>query len=91
MITMGNVYRNLGLYPQAQPLLEQALETQRRQRGHDDPETLRLANDVGKLYNLQGRYEDAEALKLSHSVASVMEKLLDVKSSFQIIKNITEQ
>jgi eukaryotic-like serine/threonine-protein kinase len=62
MMTMGKVYRNLGLYAQAEPLLEQARETRLRSLGKNDPETLRLSKEIGKLYYLQGRFVEAEAL-----------------------------
>ncbi len=59
---IGNVYLNLGLFDQAEPLLESALET-RRQRFH--PRHLAVAESldhVGLLYTRQGRYEEAETL-----------------------------
>ena len=62
MMTVGKVYRNLGLYTQAEPLLEEALEIRRRALGDEDPETLRLATENGSLYFLQGRNKEAEAL-----------------------------
>jgi non-specific serine/threonine protein kinase/serine/threonine-protein kinase len=62
-MTIGRVYRNLGLYSQATLLLEEALQRRRRQRGADDPMTLRLAAETAWLYSLQGRSEEAEALQ----------------------------
>jgi len=46
MMTMGTVYRSLGLYPQAEPLLKQALETRRQLLGREAPDTLRAANET---------------------------------------------
>ncbi len=62
-MTIGRVYRNLGLYSQAALLLEEALQRRRPQRGADDPVTLRLAAETAWLYSLQGRSEEAEALQ----------------------------
>ncbi|HET6372198.1 MAG TPA: serine/threonine-protein kinase [Candidatus Polarisedimenticolia bacterium] len=65
MGTMGTVYRNLGLYTQAEPLLSEALETRRRTLGPDDPVTLRLAVEMGLLYFVEGQHQRAEALASS--------------------------
>jgi len=58
MDSMGNAYLGLGLYSEAQPLLQQAAETRRRlSRG-----ARRVAASLGSLGVLatrQGRYEDA--------------------------------
>lgn len=62
MDVMGEVYQNLGLYPSAQPLLERALEIQRRIHGARNPETLKLSNDMAWLFTLQGRFAQAEKL-----------------------------
>ena len=63
MMAMGTVYRNLGLYARAEPLLKQALETRRRLLGREHPETLRAASETARLYLLQGRAREAEALQ----------------------------
>jgi len=62
--TMGNVYRKLGLYAQAEPLIEQALGEQRRVLGDDHEETLSSMNNLAFLYRDQGRYDEAEPLYL---------------------------
>jgi non-specific serine/threonine protein kinase/serine/threonine-protein kinase len=64
MGTMGNVYRKLGLYEQAEPLLEQALATTKDQLGDDHPDTLTSMNNLAKLYLAQARYDEAEPLYL---------------------------
>jgi non-specific serine/threonine protein kinase/serine/threonine-protein kinase len=64
MRTMGNVYRNLGLYEQARPLLEGALETRRQLPIGRDSTTTQLMNDLAILYGLQGSYEQAEPILL---------------------------
>ena len=62
MNVMGEVYQNLGLYPRAQPLLEHALDTQRRIHGPRSRETLKSANDLAWLLTLEGHFADAEKL-----------------------------
>jgi serine/threonine protein kinase len=62
MDVMGNVYGSLGLYPRAQPLLERAVDIQRRILGPRNPETLKSISDLGWLLTSEGRYIDAEKL-----------------------------
>jgi serine/threonine-protein kinase len=62
METMGRVYRSLGLYDSAWPLLEQAVELHRKVLGNDD---LRVAHEMQNLGNLlhdKGKLVDAERL-----------------------------
>ena len=60
--TIGLVETELGLYKDAQPLLETALQTQRRVVGQDHPDTLASANALANLYWFQGKYPEAEPL-----------------------------
>jgi eukaryotic-like serine/threonine-protein kinase len=62
MDVMGEVYESLGLYPQAQPLFEHALDIQRRVYGPRNPETLRSADDLAWLLLEEGHYAEAEKL-----------------------------
>jgi serine/threonine protein kinase len=64
MDTMGTVYQKLGLYPQAEPLLERALAERRRVLGEDHPDTLGSMNHLADLYGDQGRHDEAEPLLL---------------------------
>ena len=52
--TIGLVETELGLYKDAQPLLETALQTQRRVVGQDHPDTLASANALANLYWFKG-------------------------------------
>ena len=61
MLTMGNVYRDLGLYREAEPLLEQSLATRRR-LGEENLETVASMNGLAKLYLSQGRLVEAEKI-----------------------------
>jgi hypothetical protein len=62
--TIGAVYVGLGLYADARPLLDRALESQRRALGDDHPETLATLNAVGDVcWHLQ-KYPEAERIYL---------------------------
>ena len=60
--TIGSVETELGLYGDAQPLLEAALQTRKRVFGQDHPDTLASANALANLYWYQGKYREAEPL-----------------------------
>lgn len=60
--TIGAVYTGLGLYAEAQPLLDHALQTQRRVLGEDSHDSLATANDLANVYWYQRRYNEAERL-----------------------------
>ena len=63
MNVMGNVYDNLGLYSQALPLLERAVEIQRRVLGTKNRDTLISMDNLAWAYKNQGRYVEAEKLE----------------------------
>ena len=48
--TIGEVYTNLGLYAEAEPLLRDALQSQRRLLGRGNTETLATAHRLANLY-----------------------------------------
>lgn len=58
--TFGGVYLQLGLYGQAEELLEEALEVRRENLGELDRQTLATYNELGIVYWRQRRFEDAE-------------------------------
>ena len=62
MHAMGRVYGMLGLYAEAEPLQQGALDLRRSELGDDSPETLTSMNDLGRLYLEQARYADSESL-----------------------------
>ena len=62
MQVMGTVYMNLGLYPQAEPLVQESLETRRSLLGDEHPDTLAVMQTQASLLDLEGRYAEAEAL-----------------------------
>ena len=62
MHTMGSVYREMGLFGQAQPLLEQALSLQGAHLGPENPERQATMLDLGRVAQQQGRFAVAESL-----------------------------
>jgi eukaryotic-like serine/threonine-protein kinase len=63
MSVMGSVYESLGLYPQAQTLLSQAMDSERRVLGTEDPDTLRSAAMLAWVLMEEGKYPEAEKLQ----------------------------
>jgi serine/threonine protein kinase/tetratricopeptide (TPR) repeat protein len=57
--TIGLVYRNLGLYGEARPLLDEALSTRTALLGERHPETAESLNTVGSVLYLTGQPEVA--------------------------------
>jgi serine/threonine-protein kinase len=62
MGTIGLVYRKLGLYHEAAPLLEEALEIQTALLADDDLQLAVSMDNLAGLYIKLGRYDDAEPL-----------------------------
>ena len=62
MRTMGGVYREMGLFSQAQPLLEQALSLQSARLEATSPDLHASMLDLGRLAQQQGRFAAAESL-----------------------------
>lgn len=62
METMGTVYRKLGLFPKAMPLLETALAIREKAQGPNHPEVARSLNALADLYEDQGHYAEAERI-----------------------------
>jgi non-specific serine/threonine protein kinase/serine/threonine-protein kinase len=70
LTTIGSVYRNLGLYSDARPLLEQALVQRRRLLGDEHLETLNTIGEVAQVDTLEGQYEEA-ARKLESALETL--------------------
>jgi tetratricopeptide (TPR) repeat protein len=60
MDTLGMVYTGLGLYPQARPLLDQAVATRRRLPGVDPLELSDSLGHQGTVMQLQAEYDAGE-------------------------------
>jgi tRNA A-37 threonylcarbamoyl transferase component Bud32/tetratricopeptide (TPR) repeat protein len=58
---IGDVYRILGMFPQAEQHLPHATAVYVRILGETDPSTLKCVHALGLLYQYQGRYAEAEA------------------------------
>ena len=59
--TIGNAYVDLGLYGQAQPMLERALALRERELGLEHVETQATMQSLGILYRRSGKLASAEA------------------------------
>jgi len=62
ILTMGNVYVALGLYKEAEPLLEKSLSMRRQLLGEESLDTLASMDGLATLYVKQGRTAEAEKL-----------------------------
>ena len=60
MQVMAEVYRNLGLYPQAESLLRRTLAIENQASGGDKPNTLKSMNTLAGVLDDESRYADAE-------------------------------
>ena len=60
---MGDVYRSLGLYPQAEPLLTRSVDLRRQVLGPNNPETLDSMSSLALLLHREGREADAEKMQ----------------------------
>ena len=60
--TIGSVYTGLGLYTEALPLLERALQTQKNLSGEASHDSLATAYELANVHFFLGRYEQAEVL-----------------------------
>jgi non-specific serine/threonine protein kinase/serine/threonine-protein kinase len=74
LLTMGTVYRGLALYPKAQSLLDESVDTYRRALGPEDPETLKAMAEGAIVLAQQGRYAEAE--KAARQVLEVRRRVL---------------
>jgi serine/threonine protein kinase/tetratricopeptide (TPR) repeat protein len=61
METMGRVYRNLGLYALAAPILEKSLSLKRKVYGEEHMEVATGLHTLAVLYDTQGKYQEAES------------------------------
>jgi serine/threonine protein kinase len=61
-LTIGDAYRALGLYPQAESHLKESLRLRTAALGADHPDTLASKKSLAGLYQDRGQYARAEAL-----------------------------
>ena len=72
--TIGDIYRHLGSYSRAEPLLEEALLLRRAGLGENHVDTARSLVHLGQLRTDESRYTEAQ--ELFRSAVSVRERLL---------------
>jgi tetratricopeptide (TPR) repeat protein len=58
--TIGDTYKDLGLYPDAERQMDRVLELRRRVLGEEHPDTLSSMNSMALLYLYEGKYALAE-------------------------------
>jgi serine/threonine protein kinase len=62
LMTIGTVYETLGLYPQAQKLLEKSLALRRQVLGSEHPDTLVTMKELARILRVEGRSAESEKL-----------------------------
>jgi len=75
--TIANTYKDLGLYPDAQPHLERAVELRTKVQGQEDQDTLTAMSDLADLYLDQGKF--AAALALYNRVLQSRRRILGLE------------
>jgi len=59
---LGLLYKSMGRYSEAEPLLTRSLQIREQQLGADHPATATSLNNLALLYKSMGRYSEAEPL-----------------------------
>jgi tetratricopeptide (TPR) repeat protein/predicted Ser/Thr protein kinase len=72
--TIALTYRDLGLYSEAQPQSERAIDLRTRVKGEQDPDTLSAMRDLAEIYVFLGKFEPAQ--KLQSRVLEARRRLL---------------
>ena len=62
MITMGSVFKKMGLYAEALPLLRRAEEIRLAELGVGHPDTIRAKLEIAELLFFQGKLDEAQTL-----------------------------
>ncbi|MBI4902657.1 MAG: tetratricopeptide repeat protein [Acidobacteria bacterium] len=62
LMAIGQIYRNLGVYDRAGPLLEEALKLQRARLGSQSPDVAASLHKLGAVLDAKGDYRGAEPL-----------------------------
>ena len=60
--TVGQTYKDLGLYVEARKHLERALKLYQHVLGTENPKTLKTMRRLGATAQLQGKYPEAESV-----------------------------
>ena len=75
MHVMGNVYRRLGLYSEAQSLLERSIHIAQNASGSEKAEVLLTMNDLAVVLTFESRAADAE--KLQREALQIEQRVLE--------------
>jgi eukaryotic-like serine/threonine-protein kinase len=86
-LTLGGIYRRLGLYDRAAPLLEGALDTRRTLHGARHAAVAEALEELGLLAEDRGRPEEAEAL---HGEALAMRRTLFRESDPRVARSMRQ-
>jgi serine/threonine protein kinase len=78
MQVMGDVYRELGLFPRAQLLYSRSADIRRRVLGPENLETLRSMDDLGWILNQEGHAP--EAAKLQRETSDTRRRVFGVQN-----------
>ena len=62
LFTIGDIYGKLGLYGQAQPLLDESLRTRKALHARDDEAVVESMQGIGRVLVGKGQYGEAEKL-----------------------------
>ena len=62
LINLAVLYKAMGGYAKAEPLLKEALETRQKVLGPEHPDTVRSLNSLAEIYQAMGEYAKAEPL-----------------------------
>jgi tetratricopeptide (TPR) repeat protein len=79
MMTMGNVYMNLGLYEQSEPLLERTLELREKIFGRDHPAVAAGVFNLSLLKEEEAEYD--QALSMARRALEIYEEALGPEHS----------
>src|SRR5262249_6797897 len=82
MTTIGLIYLNLGLYKDAEPLFEQALDERRRLLGPEHPDTLLSMHCLAAAYFHSGKLDQAE--NLARETLDLRRRILGAKNLFTL-------
>ena len=85
MTTMGDVYRNLGLYDKALPLLEEALQTRKAALGNEHVDVAKSLHSLATLLRIRGDYPGAAA---RHREALAMQRKLLGNENADVAKSL---
>ncbi len=88
MQTMGDVYKNLGLFPQAESLTRRALAIRTQRLGEDNQDTLKSMHSLVGILEEESHYPEAE--KLARKVVDMRKRKLgpEDRSTIQTMQQL---